>query len=79
MPDDDWTSSQKGVLMKTRKGAAAQDKRREEARARQLQRDELTPEEQIARLDARLGAGKGAKKERERLAALIDLRDNPKG
>lgn len=65
--------------MKTRKGAAAQDKRREEARARQLQRDELTPEEQIARLDARLGAGKGAKKERERLAALIDLRDNPKG
>ena len=52
-------------------GPAVREKKREEAEARQRQRDELTPEQQIAALDARLGVGKGAKKERERLAKLI--------
>jgi hypothetical protein len=52
-------------------------RRREEAKERQRQRDGRTPEEQLAILDMRLGVGKGAKKERARLAALIDLQKNP--
>ena len=59
-------------------GQAARERRKLNAEARQRQRDEMTPEEQIKVLDERLGVGKGAKKERARLAALIDLRDNPK-
>lgn len=59
----------------THNNAAAQrEQKRKDAEARQRQRDELTPEEQIAVLDERLGVGKGAKKERARLAKLIEER-----
>lgn len=46
--------------------------RRREAEARQKERDRLSAEEQLARLDERLGKGKGAARERARLQALID-------
>jgi len=56
----------------TRKGAAVRQERREKARARQRQRDELTPTQQLAVLDDRLGVGQGAERERARLQALIE-------
>lgn len=40
---------------------------REQAKARQEEREKRTPEMQIARLDAMFGPGKGAKKERAKL------------
>ena len=43
------------------------EERRKEAKERQALRDKRTDEDQIAVLDARLGDGKGAKKERTRL------------
>lgn len=46
--------------------------RREEAQKRQDAREHRTPEQQLALLDSRLGAGQGARKERARLAALIE-------
>lgn len=46
--------------------------RKDKADARQRQRDELTATEQLAVLDARLGAGVGAERERARLQALIE-------
>jgi hypothetical protein len=49
-----------------------QEDKRSEADARQRLRDERTPEEQLAILDARLGPGKGAKRERARLQKLLD-------
>lgn len=42
-------------------------RRRREAQARQAERDKLSPQEQIAKLDKVLGKGKGAKKERRKL------------
>ncbi len=42
-------------------------RKREEAEARQQQRAEKTPMQQILALNTRLGKGKGAKKERKRL------------
>ncbi len=41
--------------------------RQAEAEVRQEDRDKRTPAEQIAKLDKKLGKGKGAKKERKRL------------
>lgn len=41
------------------------------AEGRTLARAEVSPEDQIAILDARLGAGVGAVRERARLAAMI--------
>jgi hypothetical protein len=46
--------------------------RKEEAQKRQDARNHRTPEQQLALLDSRLGAGQGARKERARLAALIE-------
>ena len=46
------------------------NERREEAQARQKERGELSAEEQIARLDARLGHNKGARRERARLEGM---------
>jgi hypothetical protein len=46
--------------------------RREDAAKRQEARNARTPEQQLALLDSRLGAGKGARKERERLQAMIE-------
>ena len=40
--------------------------RQAEAEVRQEDRDKRTPAEQIAKLDKKLGEGKGAKKERKR-------------
>ena len=42
--------------------------RQAEAKERQKAYDDLTPAQKIARLDAKLGKGVGAKKQRERLA-----------
>lgn len=47
---------------------------REEAEKRQEARNARTPEQQLALLDSRLGVGKGARKERERLHAVIEER-----
>lgn len=55
-----------------KRGAAVRQERKDKADARQRQRDELTAAEQIAVLDARLGAGVGAERERARLQALIE-------
>jgi hypothetical protein len=45
--------------------------RREQAAARLAERAKLSAKEQIDRLDAKLGVGQGAAKERARLAAQI--------
>ena len=58
-------------MAKTKRGAAVRQQRREQAEARQRQRDELKPAEQLAVLDERLGVGVGAERERARLQALI--------
>ena len=42
-----------------------------EAQKRAVVRNALTPQQQLARLDERLGAGMGAAKERERLMKEI--------
>lgn len=46
--------------------------RREDAQERQTERNERTPQEQLAILDRRLGKGVGATKERAKLAELIE-------
>ena len=46
--------------------------RREEAIKRQELRDQLTPEQQLQRLDLLLGNGVGAKRERARLLKQIE-------
>jgi hypothetical protein len=52
--------------------------RREEARRRQKAYDLLTPAQKLDRLDARLGVGVGATKERKRLIKLeLDLAKKP--
>jgi hypothetical protein len=45
--------------------------RREDAEERNACREKRSPEDQIALLDKRLGKGKGARKERERLTKTI--------
>jgi predicted nucleic acid-binding protein len=45
--------------------------RREEAKERQVLRDKRTTADQLRVLDARLGVGEGAQKERERLQKLL--------
>ena len=45
--------------------------RQEEALERQEFYKALTPEEKIVRLDKKLGKGKGAKKQREKLTLLL--------
>jgi hypothetical protein len=45
--------------------------RRREARERQAERDNRTPQEQLARLDRILGNGQGARRERARLKKQI--------
>lgn len=54
------------------KTESVREERRREAEARQKERDRLSAEEQLARLDERLGKGVGAARERARLQALID-------
>lgn len=51
------------------------EQRCEEAALRKAERDARTHEEQLKRLDAMLGAGVGAKKERARLEKLIEASD----
>ena len=54
-------------------GRARRDARRKLAQERQVYRDGLSPKKQLDRLDARLeGTGVGAKRERSRLAVLIN-------
>ncbi len=55
-----------------RNSHAVREARRQQAHARQRQRDELTPEQQLTALDGRLGVGVGAKRERTRLQELIE-------
>lgn len=52
------------------------EKRRKEAKVRAEQRSLLTPQQQLERLDKRLGAGVGAKKERERLNKQLAAKGN---
>jgi len=58
-------------MPKSTRSAARRETKRENAEARQRQRDELSPEDQIKILDERLGVGQGATKERARLAKLM--------
>lgn len=44
--------------------------RRDDAKKRQEERDKRTPEQQLAQLDALLGVGIGARKERAKLEAI---------
>ena len=48
--------------------------RREEAKARQEERNQRTPQQQIQHLDKILGKGKGATKERARLAKMMETK-----
>lgn len=50
---------------------AKQQEKDNQARVRDALARQRTPREQIARLDAKLGKGKGAARERNRLAKLI--------
>lgn len=52
---------------------------REEAEKRQEARNAREPEQQLALLDSRLGAGIGARKERARLQAMIEEKAAKKG
>lgn len=47
------------------------EQKRLEAQVRQEEYSKLTPKQKLDRLDARLGPGVGAKKERARLEALL--------
>lgn len=58
-------------MSNTLRGEKQRDERKQRALARQRQRDELTPGEQLANLDDRLGVGVGAERERTRLLALV--------
>jgi hypothetical protein len=49
--------------------------RQDEAKERQALRDKRTPQDQIAVLDAKLGVGVGAVKERARLQKEIDKKE----
>jgi hypothetical protein len=51
--------------------ASDRQTKREAAEKRNAERAKLSPKEQLAHLDAKLGAGEGAKRERARLAKLI--------
>lgn len=66
-PDSRRSPKGPGNKMKERRATSA--KQRIEAAAQR------TPEEQLARLDAAFGKGKGAVKERAKLAARIAARD----
>lgn len=50
---------------------AKKEKRQAEAAIRQQKHETLTPIQKLAKLDAKLGEGIGAKKERTRLEALL--------
>jgi len=63
-------------MKKSQRGDAVREERKRNAEARQRQRDELSPEEQLAALDKRLGVGVGAARERARLQALLDRNKN---
>ena len=47
-------------------------RKRKEANARNKAWSTLSPTEQLSRLDARLGKGQGAKRQRERIQAQIE-------
>ncbi len=49
--------------------------KREEAEERQAEHDKLTPQQKIDKLDRKFGKGIGAKKERAKLQALIEDRN----
>lgn len=53
----------------------SKEQKRNECVARIEKWQQLTPEEQLKELDRRLGAGKGAKKQRAKLAALLPVQD----
>ncbi len=48
------------------------EQRREEAQARQARYDALSAEQKLAELDAKFGPGQGARKQRERLQAVLE-------
>jgi len=57
---------------KRRRGFGAKQERREKAETLAAERAKRTPQQQLARLDEKLGEGVGATKERARLQKLID-------
>lgn len=67
-------SGQQGPIVPGGKDGGAKIGRIETAIERQSYRNSFTPEQQLQRLDTRLGVGVGAKKERKRLLKLIQQR-----
>jgi len=57
----------------------SKEQRRLRAEARQREREQRTPTEQLAVLDGRLGDGAGAESERARLGSLINHSANERG
>lgn len=55
-----------------RRGSAARADRRKNAEALAAERAKRSPQQQLKKLDDKLGVGVGAVKERARLQALID-------
>ena len=69
-------------MSRINRGAGRREELRSEAAARAEERASRTPEGQLRVLDARLGEGQGAKRERARLEAEIGRRKtnkNPSG
>ena len=58
------------------KAAELKRLKREEANARQAERNNRTDQTQLLRLDTKFGPGKGAKRERARLQKRIDAQQN---
>lgn len=58
-------------MTNTANGRVAREQRQVDAQRRSRAYNLLTPEQRIQHLDAMLGKGKGAKRQRARLAALV--------
>jgi curved DNA-binding protein CbpA len=60
------------------RGKIAKDIRRKAAQERQAAYDKLSIEEKIAKMDKKLGVGQGGKKERAKLQAQLERRNEKK-
>jgi hypothetical protein len=63
--------AEKKSVLESSEFRSRKEVRQAEAKERQALRDKRTPQDQLRVLDAKLGVGVGAKKERERLQKLL--------